>query len=120
MGAVPWKNSGILSSFGQKIMAPEDEIEISASGEVPGAPDPFIDIGEKLHEKSPENQWAFRRQTSRIEPPGFFLCYKGILLCFFGGLVSFLFWSMRKPAISFARVTRGSMISSMKPRCAAT
>ena len=39
--------------------------------------------------------------------------YNGMLPCFFGGLESRLFFSMAKAVISFRRVKRGSMISSM-------
>src|SRR3989442_5470860 len=44
----------------------------------------------------------------------------GILPCFFGGVLSRLVSSVARPLINFARVWLGRMISSMKPRCAAT
>src|SRR5206468_5032394 len=45
--------------------------------------------------------------------------YSGIFPCFFGGFLSRLFLDMANAVISFRRVKRGSMISSIYPRSAA-
>ena len=46
--------------------------------------------------------------------------YSGMLPCFFGGFLSRLVSRPARAAISFARVWRGWMTSSMNPRAAAT
>ena len=48
------------------------------------------------------------------------IIYNGMLPCFLGGLRSRLVSSAPSAAISLARVCRGKMTSSMKPRSAAT
>jgi hypothetical protein len=45
--------------------------------------------------------------------------YNGMFPCFFGGFLSRLFRSIANVVMSFGRVDRGSMISSMYPRSAA-
>lgn len=82
-------------------------------------------IGAVTGSVSLDETWVRRRKrlrhlASACQLPARFTGYSGMFPCFLRGMVSTLFANIRSARITFGRVSRGSITSSINPRSAAT